>query len=57
MPVLIPVVFFVDRSQAAARASSPELLLLVPRMSPELQLALALSSLPGSEKSLVERRD
>ena len=55
--MLIPVVFFVDRSQAAARASSPELLLLVPRMSPELQLALALSSLPGSEKSLVERRD
>ena len=54
--MLIPVVFFVDRSQAAARASSPELL-LVPRMSPELQLALALSSLPGSEKSLVERRD
>ena len=55
--MLIPVVFFVDRSQAAARASSPELLLLVPRMSLELQLALALSSLPGSEKSLVERRD
>jgi len=54
--VLILGVFFVNRSQAAAPVSSPQLLLVLHTLL-ELLSALPLSSLPRSERLLVERRD